>query len=166
MKVIYRKEWGARAPKNRTLLSPSAITDLVIHYSGSNADQEPLHKNCAARVRGIQRFHMDSRGWSDIAYNWLVCRHGYIFRGRGWAVMSAATLGHNDHTVAVCFLGGDAKGKADVPEAAKDAIREIYKFCKERTPRDIDAKGHRDFVPTSCPGDELYAFLKTLKPED
>ncbi|MFB7411448.1 hypothetical protein ACFCZ2_30140 [Streptomyces sp. NPDC056202] len=44
---------------------------------------EPSHADCAAQVRGIQAFHMDSNGWSDIAYSHLACVHGYLFQGRG-----------------------------------------------------------------------------------
>ena len=79
--------------------------------------------------------------------------------------MSAATLGHNDHTYAACFLGDDTSGRADFTPAAKQALREIYAFVEAKTPKDIKAKGHRDFGATSCPGDEIFAFLKMLKPE-
>lgn len=166
MKVIYRQQWGARPPKNRTILDPAAVTHLVVHYSGSDSDEEASHSRCEDRVRGIQTYHMDTKGWSDIAYNWVVCKHGFIYRGRGWPVMSAATFGHNDHTVAVCFLGNDSKNRADVTPEAKAAIRSIYEFVKKRTPKDIRGGGHRDFVNTECPGDELYAFVKTLKKEE
>lgn len=166
MKVIYRSRWGARPPRARTPLPASAVDALVIHYSASGADEQADHRNCAARVRGIQRYHMDTQGWADIAYNWLVCRHGHIFQGRGWGVRSAATGEANSHTVAVCFLGNDTPGRADVTPEAKAAIREVYEFVKRRTPRRIVARGHRDYMATSCPGDELYRFLKTLRPEE
>ena len=165
MKVVSRKQWGARPPKQRTLLAVSAVDALVVHYSASNADEQALHENCAGRVRAIQTYHMDGQDWSDIAYNWLVCKHGSIFRGRGWPVMPAATYGHNRHTVAICFLGNDTKGRADVTKEAERAIREVYAFVKARTPQDIGATGHRDFVATSCPGDELYAFVESLDRE-
>lgn len=166
MKVIYRKRWGARAPKSHTPLPAGAVDALVVHYSASGADEQANHRNCAARVRAIQRYHMDTQGWADIAYNWLVCVHGSIYQGRGWGVRSAATGAANSHTVAVCFLGNDDKGRQDATPAARQALREVYEFVKRRTPRRIVAKGHRDFMATSCPGDELYRFLKTLKPEE
>jgi hypothetical protein len=55
-----------------------------------NADEQRLHANCAARVRAIQRFHMDEMGWLDIAYNHVFCRHGYVFVGRGFGARSAS----------------------------------------------------------------------------
>jgi hypothetical protein len=171
MEVIYRVEWGARPATEKTRLLPDAVKHLVIHYSAADADEQANHANCAARVRAIQNFHMSpspsdpTKPWSDIAYNWLVCKHGYIFRGRGWGYRSAATGTANSFTVACCFLGDDTKGRADVTPEAKQAIRSVYAYVKKWTPRKVTAKGHRDFMATSCPGDELYAFLKTLKPE-
>jgi hypothetical protein len=165
MKVVYRKAWGARPPKQVTRLAPASVLHLACHYSASGADEQDKHANCACRVRSIQNYHMDTQGWSDIAYNWLYCRHGAIFRGRGWGVRSAATGPANGYTVAACFLGNDDKGRADLTPEAKEALRSIFQFVKLHTPHDVDAKGHRDFMATSCPGDELYAFLKTLKGE-
>ena len=40
--------------------------------------------------RAWQAFHMDDRGWSDIAYNSGVCPHGVRFEGRGARVRSGA----------------------------------------------------------------------------
>lgn len=161
--MIWRKTWGARKPKAITTLRPEDVKHLVVHYSASDSDEQADHKNCAARVRGIQNYHMDGQGWNDIAYNWVVCKHGYIFRGRGWGVRSAATGPANGFTVAVCFLGDDTPGKADVTPAAKAAIKEVWSFVKRKGVNVVSAKGHRDFMSTTCPGNELYAFLKELK---
>lgn len=162
---VYRKAWGARPPRDKTPLPRENIKAFVLHYSAANSDEQADHKDCARRVRGIQNFHMDTRGWDDIAYSWCVCRHGYIFQGRGISNRSAATGEANGYTVACCFLGDDTKGKADVTPEAKAAIKDVYRFVKEYTPKKVAAKGHRDYMATSCPGDELYAFVQTLEPE-
>lgn len=161
--MIYRRQWGARLPKAVTGLPAENVKHLVVHYSAADSDEQADHKNCAARVRGIQNYHMDGQGWADIAYNWLVCKHGYIFRGRGWGIRSAATGSANSFTVAVCFLGDDTAGKADVTPEAKAALREVWAFVTRKGPNVESAKGHRDFMATTCPGNELYAFVKTLK---
>lgn len=163
-KLVTRKAWGARPPRGTTLLRPEAIRFLVVHYSASNADEQADHRNCAGRVRGIQRFHMDDpdRLWNDVAYNWLVCKHGFVYRGRGLRARSAATGDANDFTVAVCFLGDDTAGRADVTPEAQQAIRSVLGFVKANAPNLEGVRGHRDFMQTSCPGDELYAFARSL----
>ena len=147
--LVYRKQWGARAPVQRTALAAAAVRYFVVHYSAADADEQANHAICAARVKGIQRYHMDTQGWSDIAYNWLVCKHGYIFRGRGWKVRSAATGEANDYTVACCFLGDDTANRDDVTAAGREAIYEVWRFVGDRAPNLQDARGHRDFMPTS-----------------
>lgn len=162
MEVVTRKEWGARRPKTTTSLLPEDVDFLVVHYSAADADEQALHRNCAERVRGIQNYHMDHNGWNDIAYNWLVCKHGYIFRGRGWRVMSAATLGANGFTVAVCFLGDDTAGRDDVTAGGRDAILEVWEFVQRNGENVEGVRGHRDFTATSCPGDQLYRYAHSL----
>lgn len=160
--LVTRKQWGARPPTQRTSLSPDAVEYLVVHYSASNSDEQADHANCAARVRGIQNYHMDTQGWNDIAYNWVVCKHGYIFRGRGWRVRSAATGPANGFTVACCFLGDDTAGSDDVTDSGRAAIEEVHAFVKRNAPNLKDVRGHRDFMSTSCPGDQLYAWIQSL----
>lgn len=160
LNLITRKQWGAKQRRSFAPILPDAVRYLVIHYSAMNADEQADHRNCAARIRGIQRFHMETRHWSDIAYNWIVCKHGYIFSGRGWRVRSAATGLANGFSVAVCFLGDDTKGRDDVTALGRGAIREVLAFVNRNTPHQIRLRGHRDFMKTTCPGDELYAFLQ------
>lgn len=168
MKVVYRKQWDAKPPNGRTLLDPAAILYLVVHYSAMDADEARDHRDCPARVRGIQRYHMSptpadpTKPWSDIAYNWLICPHGAIFRGRGWCVRSAATGPANGYSVAACVLGDDSPDEREANPAVRQALRDIYAFVDKRAPDFRGARGHRDFMGTPCPGNELYRFLKTL----
>lgn len=161
MKLVTRAEWGARPPKRVTLLRPADLRGIAIHYSGSDADEQADHANCAARVRAIQRFHMDGRGWDDIAYSFLGCKHGYIFEGRTWGVRSAAngTSWGNAEYHAVCFLGDDTAGRDDVTDAGRGALRDIIEEGWRLYPHARDVKPHSWFKPTGCPGDDLRAWI-------
>lgn len=172
MTTISRAGWGAKAPKSVTRLPWALIDAIVIHYSSAYTDELPDYRN---RVRGIQNYHMEHNGWSDIAYNYLVARNGDKFVGRGWGVMSAATLHHNDHTAAICFLGADKAGRDDVTDKGRRAISELIFDVEKQSGKTVSVVhqkhagaghlsvgGHKDFVQTDCPGDELYHFI-TLK---
>lgn len=168
--LVTRTQWGALPPKSRSLQDPRAVRFLVVHYSAMDADEQARHANCAARVRGIQRYHMTSdqlapEGAADIGYSWVVCKHGYVFKGRGWRVLPAATAGANSFTVAVCFLGNDTQGRDDVTPQGRKAIREVLAFVRRNAPNFEAVRGHRDFGATSCPGDELYRFVARLNAE-
>lgn len=157
---VSRSGWRAKPPVSRpTILLASRVDTVVFHYTAADSDEQSNHANCAQRVRGIQTFHQNTRGWNDIAYNYLTCKHGYIFEGRGIENKSAATGADNSHTLAVCFLGDDTVNRDDVTPDGRAALVEITRWIRQRRPAARNLKGHRDFMQTSCPGDELYKYV-------
>jgi hypothetical protein len=140
------------------------VRGVAVHYSGMNADEQRLHRNCGARVQAMQRYHMEARGWLDLAYNRGFCRHGYVFVGRGFGARSAAngTKGANDHYFAVCFLGDDSVGRADVTPEARRALEGLVAEYGRRYPKARQVRPHSDFFATACPGDELRALIRAF----
>jgi hypothetical protein len=126
-----------------------------------NADEQADHANCAGRVRGIQRYHMEELGWLDIAYSHVLCRHGYVFVGRGFGVRTAAngTTASNERYFAVCFLGDDTEGRADLTRAARRALGELIREYQRRYPYAWRVRPHSAFTTTACPGNELRAYI-------
>ncbi|WP_333486338.1 N-acetylmuramoyl-L-alanine amidase [Streptomonospora mangrovi] len=150
--IVDRSEWGARAPTSTTETDWSARTEFVVHYSAGPPDQSP---------KDIQRHHMDSNGWSDIGYNFLVDTEGTAYEGRGWLVVGAHATGHNTSGIGVCFIGGDS----DTTSAAKNTIRALYHEANRKAGRTLTARGHRDVGSTSCPGDSLHQWVADGLPE-
>jgi hypothetical protein len=126
-----------------------------------DADEQRLHRNCAARVRGIQRYHMESQGWLDAAYNHVLCGHGFVFVVRGFGARSAAngTTEANDRYFAVCFLGDDSVGRADLTPEARAALQQLIVEYRRRYSGANEVRPHSDFVATECPGDELRTLI-------
>jgi hypothetical protein len=161
MRLVKRSEWGAARARGRERLDRNDVRGVALHYSGVDSDEQALHRNCARRVRAMQRYHMEQRGWLDIAYNHVACVHGYVFVGRGFGVRSAAngTKTANDRYFAVCFLGNDTPGRADVTPAAYAALGELLRSYDRRIPRAMVVRPHSVFVATPCPGDELRRYI-------
>jgi hypothetical protein len=151
-------------PRGRPLIAKGQVRGVAVHYSGMNADEQGLHANCAARVRGMQRFHMEEKGWLDVAYNHVFCRHGLVFVGRGFGARSAAngTAESNDGYHAVCFLGDDSAGRADVTPDAGGALTQLIAEYRRRYPAAREIRPHSDFFATECPGDELRALIRAF----
>lgn len=168
MEVVSREEWGAREARGATALDPGELRGVAVHYTASAADMGVDHDRCAERVRATQDFHLDGRRWADVAYNWLVCRHGYAFEGRGWGLRSAAqgTDAGNDHYHAVAFLGADRDGRDDVLPAGRRAFADVVAEARRRWPQAWEVRPHSDFRATACPGDELRAWLGAGMPVD
>lgn len=159
MNYIKRKNWGAAAPRRtpRRLLQVQS-RGIVVHYEAVDSSMD-THDKCDDRVRRTQRFHQETRGWSDIAYNWLVCRHGVIYEGRGWGVRSAAngTDEGNDGYHAVCYLDDDQRG-TDLTAAAAAAIGVVVRECGAHG-FGSEVRPHSSLKPTACPGEELREWI-------
>lgn len=159
LKVVSRAQWGAHPPKSTPVKISSAPEGIFVHYTGSDSDEQSDHAKCAGRVKGIQEFHQGpSRGWNDIAYSFLVCKHGVVYEGRGWGVQGAHTLNYNSVAHAVCFLGNDSVGRDDVTDEGRAALAAVINesFAKGYAKK---VRGHRDVNSTSCPGDELWNWV-------
>jgi hypothetical protein len=104
VKIVSRRQWGARKPKDRTYQDPRSVREVFLHYSESPSASTFEAQRKA--MQGLQDFHMDGRGWSDIAYNYLVFNgpRPRAFYGRGARVVPAAQANHNTNTIAVCVV--------------------------------------------------------------
>jgi hypothetical protein len=116
------------------------------------------HSDCDNLMRSIQNYHMDTQGWSDIAYNLAVCEHGYIFEGRGKGKGSGAngTSDANHNYPSICALVGENDPQ---PTALDNGIADAVAMMRGWGVGS-GAKGHRDFVSTACCGNALYNKMK------
>ncbi|AXT56227.1 N-acetylmuramoyl-L-alanine amidase [Aquimarina sp. MMG015] len=170
--VVSRSQWGARPP--RSSFPTTNVTHLIVHHEfGSNSSSD-----WAARVRSVQNFHMNSNGWSDIGYNFLIDPNGVIYEGRagGDSAVGAHFCGRNRNTMGVCMLGNysSATPKVATQNSLKDllawkATKEninpsgfAYHYSIDGSLRTIS--GHRDGGGCSaCPGDGGYAILPSIR---
>jgi N-acetylmuramoyl-L-alanine amidase len=115
-------------------------------------------------MQAIQNYHMDVKGWSDIAYSFVIFDDGSIYEGRGWGIKGGHTENHNSISHGICFAGNFELEKPTL--LSLDSCRwliargiELGKIAKGTQP----TGGHRDTKPTACPGDNLYAKLSYLR---
>lgn len=156
---ITRSQWGARAPKgSRNSINASPL-GVAVHWNGPGcAASIRTHDKCAGFVRGIQGFHMGTRGWSDIAYTMFACPHGHLFEGRGKGVGTAAngTDYGNANYYAIYAMWG--QGDGDVPEPMLDAIADGVALCRSwGAGRSVTT--HNRLFSTECPGEELTDYV-------
>jgi hypothetical protein len=163
MRFVTRAQWQAR-PRGSGSTTPFDPLGVCIHWEGAGWAWPWAHTTCDDKVRAIQNYHMDVRGWSDIAYNFLGCPHGYVFEGRGLNRRSAANGGTDQNTYwyAVQCLWGSRSGSP--PGALLVAGRDAIDYCRNRGGAGIALRGHRDLKSTDCPGDQLYSWMKRGAP--
>ncbi|MFD4142823.1 N-acetylmuramoyl-L-alanine amidase, partial [Streptomyces sp. NPDC058572] len=147
--IHSRATWGARPARAVTRVELSARTGFTVHYSAGPPTQTP---------RQIQNYHMDSNGWDDIGYNFLVDRAGRVYEGRGWLAQGAHATGHNTTHLGVCFIGRDGEATT----AALQAIRAVYHRANKLTGKTLDKTWHGGLPgqSTPCPGSSLRAWVQ------
>lgn len=157
---VSRAEWQARQREQGTT-SISPKPSITIHWEGAGWKWPWDHSTCDDKVRGIQAYHMDTRGWSDIAYNYLGCPHNYLYEGRGYDRRSSAN-GFDSANYASFALQGMWGSSAGVlvPANLKRALLFGINLLQEKGHASSIIKGHRDWHETDCPGDELYSWIK------
>ncbi|MGW6977928.1 peptidoglycan-binding protein [Streptomyces sp. NPDC054932] len=170
MQFITRAQWGAR-PSRYALTSIGSTRGVKIHYEGTYVPESlgrpDAHGQCAARVRSIQASHLANReeDYSDVAYNALVCPHGYVFEGRGAHRKTGAngTAALNVGHYAVCALLGSS-GLTEPTDAQLAGLRDAVEWLRRDGDAGDEIKGHRDGHPTACPGGPLYAWVQRGAP--
>jgi len=161
VQYVSRGEWGAQAPRRRVLVDSSDMEGIVVHHTVT-----PGGGDLDARVRSVQNFHRNTRGWFDIAYSYLIGLDGRVYEGRGSGVQQGATNQVNNRFYAVAFIGNfggscDCAPKSP-PEMKRDQLtpQAIEAFrCLRSLLIDEgvgpDLRLHREFKATSCPGDNI-----------
>ena len=174
--IYTRAAWGA----DESLREPGPpdygeVNGAFVHHT-VNANTYSA-ADVPAIIRGIYAYHVNSRGWRDIGYNFLVDRFGRIWEGRfggvDQAVIGAHTQGYNDDAFAMSAIGTYTSQE---PEAALlIAYQQLFawKFSihgvDPRYSVNYDGEtwpaiaGHRDAAATECPGQRLYDALPTIR---
>jgi len=157
-RIISRAEWGARSPTSTTAITRPVPRYFVHHSEGAHCTTEAACKNV---VKGIQNYHMDSNGWADIGYNFLVGEDGNAYEGRGEDRQGAHSPNYNSSAYGVCIMGSFTNIN---PNAAALNVTQQLISClisRGKLSSNYTLHGHRDGTCTSCPGNALYATIRT-----
>lgn len=162
VEYLPRSEWEARTPEGGPgLLDPDHVEGVAVHWPGTESHTPILSKAAvASALRGWQAYHMDGRGWSDIAYQVAVDQAGRAWSLRGFRTQSGANGNEdvNERYGAVLLV----LVQGEEPSAAmKATTRAVIADFRRMYPKGTAIKGHRDVRPagTDCPGPAAYAAL-------
>lgn len=128
------------------------INEIVVHHTWkpSAADYRGIDT-----VRGVRRYHVGVRGWSDNGYHVMIGPDGSIFLCRPIARAGAHVAGRNGHTIGVSFVANfDHENPASYRglRAGQQAIGALL----ARFNLGLNAiRFHREFAPKTCPGMKL-----------
>ena len=179
---VSRAVWGAGFGLTDDKIyigSPTivTVTHLIVHHGASSNTSS----NWAGVVAAYFDYHVNSNGWSDIGYNYLVAPDGTLFVGRGGGenVQGAHMCGRNANTMGVCMIGNYVSEQPTT--AAVDKLVKILAW--KASVNNIDPLGsanlasygfslanvcgHQDGCggpsSTECPGNMLWAQLPAIR---
>jgi type IX secretion system substrate protein/N-acetylmuramoyl-L-alanine amidase-like protein/CARDB protein len=170
--VLNRSAW---CPAGDCPQSPNPdqtiASHLIIHHSaGLNTASD-----WSAVVRSIWDYHVNTLGWGDIGYNWLVDPEGKLYEGRGKDILGAHFCGMNSKTAGVCLIGNytDVQPQPTTIQTLKEMLA-WYCCVDDIDPLGISThsgsglqldhiSGHRDGCATECPGNTFYPSLDNLR---
>ena len=159
---LPRSAWGARpAEAGPGSLTVSRVIGAVIHWPGTSS-RTPITSQAAvaSALRGWQAYHMDTKGWSDIAYQVAVDQAGRAWTLRGLRTQSGAN-GNNElneeyGAILLVLIAGEQ------PSAAmKATVRGVIADFRKIYPKGTLIVPHSKVRPagTDCPGDMARAAI-------
>ncbi|MET9318676.1 N-acetylmuramoyl-L-alanine amidase [Streptomyces sp. NPDC003038] len=169
--VVTRAEWGADESLNNegpVYLPEPLIKAFFVHHTAASAPYECSQS--AAIVRGLHAYHVQSLGWRDLGYNFLVDKCGTIFEGRQGGidqpVMGAHTFGWNSQSTGTAILGDYTSAGASA--AALDGVSKVAAYKLGQYDGDMNGTTtltagatQKNFYGASYTADQPYTF-KTL----
>jgi hypothetical protein len=164
MKVFSRARCGLRPPA-RGYSRQASVTFASIHHGGVVGGPRPTFLAGKSTWRGWQDFHINGRGWSDIAYTFGIDGLGRLYEGRPWWAVPAAVENHNSGSVAFVFMQDGDRYKLNW--AQRRTLQTLFEkgLPSHGIPplRKLDVWGHKEFSghgSNKCPGSHILRHLK------
>ena len=132
------------------------IDEIIIHCTAT-VEGKDYH------VADVDKWHK-ARGWKGIGYHYLITLDGTIEKGRPETEVGAHCVGHNAHSIGVCYVGGvDKYLKPKDTRTAKQKIA-LWEIIRQLLIKYPNAKihGHCEFANKACPSFDVQKEYKAV----
>lgn len=157
--LVRREQWNAMQPG--TNWDPmNGVRYVTLHHT----DEYPGMRGLPDKqvVHNICRYHRQL-GWADIGYHYIVGRDGMVYEGRRVDRQGAHSGGANNrHNLGISLIGNFDRQLPDqrqlnATQRLLDAQLQRYHLSRNVL------RGHREWAPTICPGDALFAWMQRYR---
>lgn len=128
---------------------------IVIHHTGNPVDDDLSASEINANHK--------AQGWTCIGYHYVIRKNGTVEEGRPHWTVGAHAYGENSHTIGV-HVCGNFELATPTNEQIESLAMLLANICGDYgLPIDREhIKGHRELMPTACPGCNLYNQLDVV----
>jgi hypothetical protein len=167
--IVPRSQWAPDLPWNWGACPGGPeytyVANAIVHHTVNSNSYGP--GDSVGIMRGIWAYHVQSLGYCDIAYNFIIDNYGVPYEGRlggiDQPVLGAHSLNWNTGTTGIAILGtfSSVTPSDATLTTLQDLIRWKFKVHGVN-PFEVDYAhilGHRDTYATECPGQALYNYL-------
>ena len=132
--------WKAQTNSGR------AIDKIIWHCSATREGHD-------IKIDDIREWHVQTNGWSDIGYHFVVELDGAVRIGRPIERPGAHVRGHNRNSVGICYVGGLDNNKRPTDTRTKKQKAALYELTKALIANYPHATvhGHNEFANKACP---------------
>lgn len=154
VQAICKAAWGGRGAAGG--FTNHTIERMTVHHTAAVLNS---NSQAPARIRQHQRFHIDDRGWPDLAYHFIVDANGHVYEGRPVTAVGDTGTNYDPAGHFLVCAEGDFNQQS-IPSAQVASVVDLLAWGAVQFGVDPSTiRGHRDWAATSCPGDNFYPLI-------
>ncbi len=160
--VIPRATWTSAKPKLWDTDPMNGISRITVHHDGMSSFTSTSQAAAAQRLESIRNSHVNSRGWADIGYHYIVDPAGRVWEGRPIDRQGAHVADNNPHNLGVMMLGN--YDQQSPTNAAAKALDDFVAAMMRRYGVPVGrVYTHQEIKPTACPGTSLQRVMESAR---
>ena len=132
------------------------INEIILHCSATPEGKD-------FRAADIDRWHK-KQGWKCIGYNYVIDLDGKVEEGRPLSMTGAHTVGHNQNSIGVCYIGGVEKDNVKKAKDTRTISQKesmyalVYQLLNLYNLSIANVHCHNEFAAKACPSFKIDQF--------
>ena len=159
LSVMPRSSWTRSGiAKPNECYSINGVNRLTVHHDGMPPVALRGQADAARRIESIRSSHVNSRGFADIGYHYIIDPTGRVWEGRPSWKQGAHVKDQNEHNIGILVLGN-----FDVQRPTPQALASLDQFLamqmQKYSVRLNNVYTHKEIGQSQCPGTNLQRYM-------
>jgi hypothetical protein len=161
--VMKRASWTRSGiAKPNECYPMNGVDRITVHHDGMPPVALRGQSDVARRIESIRSSHVNSRGFADIGYHYVIDPDGRVWEGRPSWKQGAHVKDQNEHNIGVLILGN-----FDVQRPTPQALASLDSFLAGQMQKHNVSLSrvytHQEIGPSGCPGRNLQQYMRQTR---